>query len=68
MASVDSDDRLLSAALAGYSFIALDFYGTLDNRIAVWALANARSLNSSTPSVRASHNRPGMGKEILFVV
>ena len=34
-----------------YFLSSLDFFGTLDNRIAVWALANTRSLNRPTPSV-----------------
>ena len=34
-----------------YFLSALDFYGTLDNRIAVWAMGNTNSLASSTPSV-----------------
>jgi hypothetical protein len=34
-----------------YFLSALDFTGTLDNRIAVWALTNTRSLSRSTPSV-----------------
>jgi hypothetical protein len=34
-----------------YFLSALDFYGTLDNRIAVWAVTNTRSLAQSTPSV-----------------
>jgi hypothetical protein len=35
-----------------YFLSALDFTGTLDNRIAVWALTNTQSLNSATPSLR----------------
>jgi hypothetical protein len=34
-----------------YFLSALDFYGTLDNRIAVWALTNTQSLSSTVPSV-----------------
>ncbi len=34
---------------------ALDFTGTLDNRIAVWALSNTASLNSASPSVALSN-------------
>lgn len=34
-----------------YFLSALDFLGTLDNRIAVWALTNTRSLNNPTPSL-----------------
>ncbi len=34
-----------------YFLSALDFNGTLDNRIAVWALTNTRSLDDPTPSV-----------------
>lgn len=37
-----------------YFLSALDFYGTVDNRIAVWAMNNTRSLNSSTPRVSLS--------------
>uniref|UniRef100_Q021Z3 Uncharacterized protein n=1 Tax=Solibacter usitatus (strain Ellin6076) TaxID=234267 RepID=Q021Z3_SOLUE len=35
-----------------YFMSALDFNSTLDNRIAVWALTNTQSLNSTTPSVQ----------------
>jgi len=35
-----------------YFLSALDFNGTLDNRIAVWALTNTQSLSSGTPSLR----------------
>ena len=35
-----------------YFLSALDFTGTLDNRIAVWSLTNTQSLNSGTPSLR----------------
>ncbi len=34
-----------------YFLSALDFLGTLDNRIAVWAMGNTSSLASATPSV-----------------
>jgi hypothetical protein len=34
-----------------YFLSALDFNGTLDNRIAVWALTNTKSLDDATPSV-----------------
>lgn len=34
-----------------YFLSALDFFGTLDNRIAVWSLGNTRSLNHKTPNV-----------------
>ncbi|HEY8179080.1 MAG TPA: hypothetical protein VIH33_01650, partial [Candidatus Limnocylindria bacterium] len=34
-----------------YFLSALDFDGTLDHRIALWALTNTASLNSATPSV-----------------
>ncbi|MCU1384041.1 MAG: hypothetical protein JWL71_2738 [Acidobacteria bacterium] len=34
---------------------ALDFEGTLDNRIAVWALTNTRSLTKAAPDVALSH-------------
>lgn len=37
-----------------YFLSALDFTGTLDNRIAEWALINTSSLNSSTPDVNLS--------------
>lgn len=33
----------------------LDFFGTLDNRIAAWALTNTRSLNSDNPQLQLSH-------------
>src|SRR5204863_464181 len=38
-----------------YLMSALDFSGTLDNRIAVWALTNTSSLASATPAVALSH-------------
>jgi hypothetical protein len=38
-----------------YFLSALDFYGTLDNRIALWALSNTASLNSASPSVTLSN-------------
>ncbi|HEU5230284.1 MAG TPA: hypothetical protein VFU49_20870, partial [Ktedonobacteraceae bacterium] len=34
-----------------YFLSSLDFTGTVDNRIAAWALTNTRSLNQSTPNV-----------------
>lgn len=34
-----------------YMLSALDFNGTTDNRIAVWALANTASLNTATPEL-----------------
>ena len=34
---------------------ALDFQGTLDNRVAVWALTNTRSLSAAAPDVTLSH-------------
>lgn len=34
-----------------YFMSALDFNGTLDNRIAVWALTNTASLNNATPTL-----------------
>jgi hypothetical protein len=34
---------------------ALDFFGTLDNRLAVWTLTNTASLNTASPSVSLSH-------------
>ncbi|HZO72871.1 MAG TPA: hypothetical protein VFB60_11770 [Ktedonobacteraceae bacterium] len=34
-----------------YFLSSLDFTGTVDNRIATWALTNTRSLNQSTPNV-----------------
>src|SRR5262249_10344544 len=33
----------------------LDFFGALDNRLAVWALTNTSSLNSSSPSLELLH-------------
>ncbi len=33
----------------------LDFDGTLDNRLAVWALTNTSSLQTATPAVHLSH-------------
>jgi hypothetical protein len=42
---------------AGVEFFlsALDFDGTLDNRIAVWAMTNTRSLVAAAPDVDLSH-------------
>jgi hypothetical protein len=37
-----------------YMLSALDFNGTLDNRIAVWALTNTSSLATATPDVQLS--------------
>jgi hypothetical protein len=37
-----------------YFLSALDFTGTVDNRIAAWALTNTRSLDSSFPNVKLS--------------
>ena len=37
-----------------YLLSALDFDGTLDNRIAVWALTNTASLQTASPAVRIS--------------
>jgi hypothetical protein len=39
-----------------YFLSALDFTGTLDNRVAVWALVNTGSLNDATPQVTLSSN------------
>jgi hypothetical protein len=38
-----------------YLLSSLDFFNTLDNRIAVWALTNTRSLNSATPTLGFTH-------------
>ena len=38
-----------------YLMSALDFSGTLDNRIAVWALTNTSSLDTATPSLALSN-------------
>jgi hypothetical protein len=43
---------------------ALEFYGVGDNRIALWALMNTSSLNSSTPSVQLTHTV--VSSEIYF--
>ncbi|CAB4888407.1 unannotated protein [freshwater metagenome] len=37
-----------------YFMSALDFFGTTDNRIAVWALTGTKSLSSNSPSLRLS--------------
>ncbi|HTA70712.1 MAG TPA: hypothetical protein VK776_20650 [Bryobacteraceae bacterium] len=37
-----------------YFMSALDFTGTLDNRVAVWALTNTSSLNTASPSLTLS--------------
>lgn len=37
-----------------YFMSSLDFTGTVDNRIATWALTNTSSLNQSTPNVQLS--------------
>jgi hypothetical protein len=39
-----------------YLMSALDFSGTLDNRIAVWALTNTSSLASATPALALSYS------------
>ncbi len=39
-----------------YFLSALDFSGTLDNRIAVWALTNTSSLNSTSPNLNLTLN------------
>ncbi len=38
-----------------YFLSALDFSGTLDNRVAAWSLSNTASLASKTPAVSLSH-------------
>jgi len=38
-----------------YFLSALDFTGTLDNRIAVWAMTNTRALKSAIPDVELNH-------------
>jgi hypothetical protein len=38
-----------------YFLSALEFTGTLDNRIAVWAMTNTRALKSAAPDVALSH-------------
>jgi hypothetical protein len=38
-----------------YFLSSLDFDGTLDNRIALWALSNTASLDDATPSVKFEH-------------
>ena len=38
-----------------YFLSALDFTNTTDDRIAVWALSNTRSLSTATPTLRLSH-------------
>jgi hypothetical protein len=38
-----------------YFVSSLDFFGTLDNRLAVWALTNSSSLNAATPSVQLTN-------------
>ncbi len=40
---------------AEYFLSALDFNGTLDNRIALWALTNTASLDTATPDLTLSH-------------
>ena len=47
----DDDD----ASGAEFFLSALDFEGTLDNRIAVWTLTNTRSLSAAAPDVTLSH-------------
>ncbi|HVC88313.1 MAG TPA: hypothetical protein VNC40_12925 [Gaiellaceae bacterium] len=45
-----------SSAAGGTEYLlsALDFNGTLDNRVAVWALTNTSSLTSASPDVQLS--------------
>jgi hypothetical protein len=38
-----------------YFVSSLDFFGTLDNRLAVWALTNSSSLNATTPSIQLTN-------------
>jgi hypothetical protein len=38
-----------------YFLSSLDFSGTLDNRVALWALSNTASLDAATPSVSLTH-------------
>lgn len=38
-----------------YFLSSLDFNGSLDNRVAAWALTNTKSLTSSNPSVSLAH-------------
>ena len=40
---------------AEFFLSALDFFGSLDNRVAVWALTNTSSLKSSSPMVTFKH-------------
>jgi hypothetical protein len=40
-----------SAPGVEYFLSALDFFSSLDNRVAVWALTNTQSLNSNSPNV-----------------
>jgi hypothetical protein len=44
-----------SAPGVEYFLSALDFSGTLDNRIAVWAMTNTSSLNNAVPNVSLSN-------------
>ncbi len=53
--SPTADDWSSEANGTEYLLSALDFDGTLDNRIAVWALTNTQSLTTSTPNVALSH-------------
>jgi hypothetical protein len=48
------DDYGSSFGGTEYFLSSLDFNGTVDNRIAVWALTNTRSLNKASPSVHLS--------------
>ncbi len=43
------------ATNAEFFLSALDFFGTTDNRIAVWALTGTNTLSSSSPSLSLSH-------------
>jgi len=48
-------DWVTTNAGTEYLLSSLDFDGTLDNRIATWALTNTSSLQSATPDVHLSH-------------
>ena len=51
-----SPNLFYSGAHGGFEYFlsALDFLATLDNRVAVWAMTNTKSLSSATPSVTLS--------------
>jgi hypothetical protein len=51
----EDDSDHASANGVEYFLSSLDFSGTVDNRVAVWALSNTASLASATPALSLTH-------------